>query len=177
MTFKAKVIENDQYYRLKRNIGIITLLLIPLYSVLPNAALPSNMWLFLIGMMGLAFLMYYQFVWQKNMLGLVNQRKIEITPDDISIIDKKGNKQVYSVKNADSIIVKESFKMPDENFKDIYKDLNGQPIKNYIVYKDGNGDQRFEFTIDSYYMIEQMKKLIQGWQLNGINVKTTSQTN
>ena len=104
------------------------------------------------------------------MKSLVDQRKIEITPEDISVIDKKGHKQIYPIKNAYAIILKDALKMPDETVKDIYKDLSGQPIKNYIVYKDKNGDHRFEFMIDSYYMIEQLKKLVHGWQNDGVNV-------
>ncbi|MBL0008935.1 MAG: hypothetical protein IPP25_17615 [Saprospiraceae bacterium] len=52
------------------------------------------------------------------------------------------------------------------------EELAGQPLKNFIIISKGQEKQRYDFIIDSHYMLGQFDKLIKAWILRGYPVET-----
>jgi hypothetical protein len=60
--------------------------------------------------------------------------------------------------------------MPQESIADIVQEMKGKPKQNFIIIERNEQFQKFDFLVDSYYMLKQLDKIIEQWQQRGIEV-------
>jgi hypothetical protein len=170
--FKANLIEDPEYYRLRR-----TLLLIGLpASVLGGSlSLISDIpisWtiILIIGALG-GIVIEYRL--RKGISVLARNRRIEIAPEKVVIKSRSGKvEEEIDIARVERILVKEDYMLPEENLRAIYQEMKGDAdhLKNFLILEYDDRSQNLEFIIDSYYMIEQLKKLVSHWQSAGYEV-------
>ncbi len=102
---------------------------------------------------------------------LLGHRMIEIDPDEIRIKTKNGKAtESFSPKSLDRIRVQEKYTIPHESISDMTKEVKGKPIINSISILSDQNERRFDFELDSHYMISQLEKVISGWKNQGYHV-------
>ena len=173
--FKASLIENQKYYNLKRKLLLIGI---------PSSILIGfivNFWQFpflgftviLVITIGIIFI---QNRINKRISVFSKNRGIEIDNEFIRIKSKSGDiEEQINIDSVNKIVVKNNYSIPEENLKEIFREMKGDQLKNFIIINIGGQSKKFEFTMDSYYMIEQIKKVISHWQTKGINIQTMTQ--
>jgi hypothetical protein len=170
--FKAKLIENLSYYNLKRRFTLATLISSVVSGLLFGIDHYTS--LILAGIfIAMVILLYYQVKFKKQTNHLIRNRKIEIGSERIYLKSRSGKtEEEISLSNVDRIWVQETYKMPEENFRQVLNELAGNHQKNYVIVETAGQKQKFEFSIDSFYMIEQLKKVILQWKEKGLVVET-----
>ena len=106
------------------------------------------------------------------MQSLTGQRTIEMDAEEIRI--KANNHQVatYPIQSIAGIRVRENYSIPGEEVKDFAGEFNGKVQSNYISIWADSKEQRFDFELDSHYMITQLEKVIAQWKQKGSQVIT-----
>ncbi|NNE26155.1 MAG: hypothetical protein HKN09_04880 [Saprospiraceae bacterium] len=169
MSFKAKVIESPEYYKLKRKLLWFNVFPISIF-IIPSVIVEESSLL----VIGLIVIIGYMFLVQKKLsekyIGLFDQRKLVVDKDTIGIYNKKKELlESYPLSELNSLEINTNFNMDQESHKEIIQELAGITRRNSIVLKPVG--KSFDFAFDSYYMIEQLKKLVQHWQASDINIK------
>lgn len=104
--------------------------------------------------------------------GLMGQSIIEIDKNEIRIKSKKNNTQeALNPGNMDKIVVPHEFGIAQETMKDVANEISGNPKKNYLIIYQNNKERKFDFELDSHYMIKQLNKIIDHWILNGLKIE------
>lgn len=169
--FKATLIENPNYYPLKKKllwVGIPSTLLM---GLLPNLFEMSGLMVVSIVMLFIAILTYQSGL-GKELGKILKGRKIEIDVQEIRIKSSNGIlEETMQIGPKTKIKVKDTYNFPEETTKDIYREMRGQHRKNYLIIEHDGNSRVLDFTIDSYYMIEQIKKVIAQWKVNGVDIK------
>ncbi len=180
--FKTKLIESKDFYYYRRKLLILTFASIPVYSsvygLLNISLLKSNIYAVIL-LMGVitasVFVLRKQYKLRKKTDILIKNKRIEVSDKTIQIINADKSLDVeYEINELSHLIVKDVYAIPEENIKDFIDEFRGDGRKNYIIYKTDNKSVRFDFVIDSYYMIEQLKKVVTGWKANNVRVESVS---
>ena len=177
--FKTKLIEHRAYYKLRRKLIIYALLAAAAFGLASNVIIPKymNTSSYIAGLLALLIIAFIvirkQYRLQKGIDKIIKYKKIEISEQSIRIVksDKTTDKE-YIIDNQTKIQVKDSYEMPEDHLKNIVNEISGKSIENFVIYKNDNSEVRFDFIIDSYYMIEQLKKVIASWKAKGIKVES-----
>ncbi len=172
--FRAKLIENKRYYKLRvKQMSLMFLLLIPgsivlfVYKTPPIwIAIPA-----LVLYIGTIILMVRN---QKKICSVAGNKLIEMDIDEIRIKSKKGIEEKIKLNNIEKIILKDQYSMPQETMKEVGQELTGKIKQNYIIINQDNEARRFDFEFDSYYMINQLNNLIKSWQTKEYNIEKIS---
>jgi hypothetical protein len=168
--FKGTLIENDNYYKLKSKQT--------LYIMLPSIAIgllvnfyQMPIWvtigaiIFYIGIMILT---------SKNIKKMVKiaNKKIEINSNQIVLKEKNGT-LIETIKlNSGAILkLKDTYKIPQETITELKEEIIGNVEKHYIIVNQKNIERRFDFEISSYYMLNQLKKVVQEWQKEDYSIE------
>lgn len=167
--FKAKLINDFNYYRLLRigsiigAIGIIVVLF-PFHAL----GIPIGLMLLLcIPIIGLyPYMQRHRQRFEKTFEGT----SIAMDATKITLL-KDENQRIIPIKELDKIIVLENYRIPDDGIKLMWNGFMGRPQKNFIIIEQKGERQRFDFIIDSYYGIGQIKKVIQQWIEKGMIVE------
>lgn len=161
--FKAKLIDNQNYYKLRRKQISLTIFGILSVPLIYTYQLP--IWVTGIGisLYVLAQILIYKN--RKNLNSLIGNSKIEFDEKEIRVISKKiNNKEIINLENIDKLIIKDNYSIsPDRNITRSGKELIGKPTKNYIIIHQNNKERKLDFEIDSHYMIIQLNKVIEKW--------------
>lgn len=169
--FKAKLIESEKYYQIKRR--HLLFLFLPATSVWIVSIflnLPSWFFFLIVGLFVLALI--WLFKGQKEMNLISGRKVIEIDDNEIRIKTKSGNeKERFPLIDLEKIIVKEKYAMPAENFKELKNEVLGRPDQNYIILQQKNQQRKFYFEIDSYYMTNQLNEIIRNWSARGLKIE------
>ena len=172
--FKAKIIENPTYYSLRRKLLILsTFAMIPLgfVSVSQHFHFIYSLIIFIVFIVFLIFLYKTRIKVEK----LVGERNIQISEHSIEILGKSAAiEKSFSIRDADEIIVKEKYQFPEENISEFYKEMKGDNLSNYLIIKTNGKTHKFDFIIDSHYMILQLKKIINFWTEQDITITLDS---
>lgn len=105
---------------------------------------------------------------QKRLLALSQDRTLELDDNTLRIKSKGKNPPVdINVDTFDKISISKGYGIPEESMKDIAHELSGEGRKNFIVLSTGQQTQRFDFIIESYYMLRQFEQVIDGWVKRG----------
>jgi len=169
--FKAKLIEESEYYN-KRRIKVIFYFL----PALPSAFL-INYYGFPIWVTILAIVTYVTVVVislrnQKKLTELSQERVMELD-DSILRVKSKGNLPSIDIHlNAiDKITIPNGYGIPEVSMKDIANEMSGDAKKNFIIISSSNQTQRFDFIIESYYMLRQFETTIESWVKKGYKIE------
>jgi Ca2+/Na+ antiporter len=170
MAFKAKLIEDPIYYSLKRKelfIGLIT--------AIPAALLANYferpIWIVLVAFFVYIFLLLILKNNKQEINDISGQKIIEIEADLITL-KSVHNKIIdsFDLTKSEKISLNKDFGMPQESIADIAQEMKGKPKQNFIIIEQNGEIQKFDFLVDSYYMIKQLDKIIEQWQQKGIEV-------
>lgn len=173
--FTAKLIETKQYYTYYRKLMLTTMLPGSLYIFIILALEVNLYWLFIPVVFYILLVVYMKRI-SKTVEKLSNKRKIEITYDQISILGSKGEPlQHFISSELSGIVMKKEYCIPMNSLKEIHQAFLGKSaLKNYIGIHQNGEYQQFEFILESYYMIEELKKLRSHWEESGIPIELIS---
>ena len=105
---------------------------------------------------------------QKKLMALSQDRTLELDDNTFRIKSKgKHPLVVINVNTIDRISISKGYGIPEESKKDIAHELSGEGKKNFIVVSTGQQTQRFDFIIESYYMLRQFEQTIDAWVKRG----------
>jgi len=168
--FKAKLIENYELYTKRRKIAL-WLSLIPWPMI--NIFIWNNISVLVGVLLVIANIAFFIFLYKQNKLvkNTIGDKIIEISDLQLVISSpKEGKVNEFDLQVFDTIMVPKTFEIPDDNISTYSKSVIGNSINNYIRIKDSNTDLRFDFLLDSYYMISQLENILSKLSAKGINV-------
>lgn len=109
---------------------------------------------------------------QKRLSAIVGNKQIEIDNKEIRIKSKKGIQQeIIHLNKIDKLILKDIYSMPQETIGEVVKEMSGKAKQNYLILEQNSQKRRLDFEIDSYYMVNQLDKIIKNWKANGYNIE------
>lgn len=168
--FKAKLISNSKYYKLRSKQSFLMLLPGIFIGIL------VNFYLFPAWVIALFLLTYILVLTlfsknQKLLHKMLGQKSIEIDDREIRVKSKKGGLETsIKFENVEKFMIPKTFALPQETMKDFTKELTGDPKQNYLIVQYAKTNRRFDFEIDSHYMLVQLNKVIEQWASSGHNV-------
>jgi|GEM_PF-2399271 hypothetical protein len=169
--FKANLINSPSYYKVRRFTFLMALY--PSTLVIAIILISNNYPWYLVALiflvsMGIDF---WKIRAEKKAKALSTGNQIEISDEAIRILGTSGEVvETLKVADASGILVKEAYAIPGDTLAGLFKEARGKTLQNFIVYQAGSQKVRYDFVIESYYMIEQLKKVIQSWQAKGVAV-------
>ena len=169
--FKAKLIEEQNYYTLRNDQIFLNLLpAMPMAIILNYYSVSILTTIACIAAYIIAIIAIRKN--HKLMQALIGERRIEINEKQISIQTQKGKtKEIIPIDEINEITVLEEYVIPGDTMKEHGREFLGNIEKNFIVIKKGQEEQRFDFELDSHYMIVQLNKIIEAWKANGPQVR------
>jgi len=169
--FKAKLIENESYYRLRsKQLLLIFLPAIPFGLLVNFYKIPIWLTIVMFGIYILTIILASRN--QRQMNSILGNKLIEIDEEEIRIKSKKGIQQeVIRLAEIDKLILKEKYSIPQETIKEIGSEISGNAKQNYLILQKNSKRRKFDFEIDSYFMIEQLNKIIKNWEIKGYEIK------
>ena len=161
--FKGTLIENKNYYSLRSKQL--------LYIMLPSIAIgllvnfyQMPVWITIGAIISYVAFMIMTSKNQKAMHKVANKR-IEIAQNKIELKETNGSLiETIEIENIDKLILKSDYKMAQETMKDLKEEIKGNAEEHYIILESNNKQRRLDFVIESYYMLNQFKKLVQVWE-------------
>jgi ABC-type multidrug transport system fused ATPase/permease subunit len=169
--FKAKLIENEQYYKLRSKQFILMLLPALPIGIIANFY-QIQIWITLILIAVYVLMILLMSRNQKRLNSLLGVNLIEIDENEIRVKSKNGHqKERIQLENVEKIILKDDYSIPQETIKDMSKEMKGETKKNFLIIQGENNERKFDFEFDSYYMLEELKKIIKSWEVKGFNIE------
>lgn len=168
--FKAKLIENEQYYGLRSKQLLLYLLpVIPLGIVVAFYQIPAWLAITAIGIYGLWTILFVRN--QRRINSMLGEKLVEIDGEAIRIMSKKGDQEeAINLNDVDKITLKHNYSMAQETMRDIGKELTGNMNRNYVILQHGNKERKLDFEVDSHYMLNQLSKVIKDWESKAYNI-------
>ncbi len=168
--FKAKLIKDDRYYRLRQSgkhilVGSLFIGFIVNFDRYP-------LWMTIILTVG--FLVYETFIFRrmKKFNAITDESILELSGDELRIVspDKEVSK-IFDITTLDGIAFLERYRIPEDSWRSMIDEYQGKYQKNYLIVEQDNKPQRYDFELNSYYMITQLEKFITDWTVKGYPVK------
>ena len=173
-TFKAQLIEDEGFYSVKRVITILSIVS-GFFVGLFSSSVTNKVYYVIPLLVIVGIILYFQLRYKKQMDQKLGQRKILIDLKSIEIKGKDDQSlQKIEIDSRDHIIVKDTYQIPEETLRSSLNEMAGDPTKNYIILKKNGDEHRFEFLVDSHYMITQLNKLIHLWKEKGVSITSIS---
>ena len=167
--FKAKLINTPGYHRLKRQLIIISLIILP-FLVFINP-LYHEIWPWMIPIGLIVVIGFYISFKINRRIAKMLEDQIEIDYQRIIIKDKSGKlKEEIALDAAKNIITKDVYQIPGDEIEDVYNQMRNDHLRNFLSIETDHLHRLFEFQIDSYYSIRQIEKIIQYWEESGLPV-------
>lgn len=169
--FKAKLIEDKSYYKLRSRQLIY--ILIPAFAI----GLSVNFYHIPLWASALGGVIYIAMVLimsrtRKLMSALLGNKIIEIENNQIRIKSKNGSDlETIDLDNVEKVILKKEYGLSQETLKEISLEARGKRKENFIIIEQANKQQQYDFEFDSYYMISQLEKAIEGWTKRGYKIE------
>lgn len=172
---KAKLIENKNYYTLRRKQLILTFVpsmlagLVVIFHLIP-------VWVtvLLLGLFVVAIILTVRNL--KQIHSVFGKKWIEMDREEIRIKSKKGIvEETISLHSVERIILKDEYSMPQETIKDFGNELAGNAKQNYVILHQNSQERKLDFDVDSYYMVHQLIKLIESWKMKGYSIEIINQ--
>ena len=161
--FRGALIEDQNFYKIRSQ--FLSLIILPsiLIGLLVNFYhLP--VWITVLAILAYGVLGIFTARYSKIMAKMT-QKKIEIDLDQFRLIDKEGAViEVLDLNNTQKIKIKENYSMPQETMADLKEEWEGNGEKAFIIIEQDSNERRFDFTTDSYYMLNQLKKITEQWK-------------
>ena len=170
--FKAKLITDQAYYNYRKR-SLVFLVLPAIATVLLVNFYELPVWITMLALGAYVVILYFKLKNSNRLKGAAGGGTIEIEDGLLSVKNNNGQSTLeIQLDQADKIEIPHAFGLPLESFKDMAEELAGQPLKNFIIISKGQEEQRYDFIIDSHYMLGQFDKLIKAWILRGYPVET-----
>ena len=169
--FKAKLIENESYYKLRSKQMLLMLLISIPMGILANFySMPLNLNIVMHAIYILAVIINSKN--KKLINSMLGKKLIEIDKEEIRIKSRNGTPQeVITLGAVDKLILDGDFALPQETFKELGKEMIGNGKQNSLIIHKNSKSRKLNFEFDSYYMIEQLKKVIKHWEEKGYNIE------
>jgi hypothetical protein len=167
--FKASIVEDKKYYKLRSltiYTGIVTSALIPQFFF-GNLKL-NSLWGAIV-----IFLIILEIYFSKKImnmsLSIFGKRKLFLDLNKIQVFSQKNQLQAEFIPSVvDSITILSDLDFTTQSIFTIFKkDVSGHEI----IIKKGSEVHSYLFEFDSYYMIEQLKKIIKHWKVQNIQIE------
>lgn len=170
--FKAALISDPAYYRLRRRQMLLALLpAFPLALIVSHFELP--LWIPVLAFALYVLALVWAFKNQNALARLKAQRRIEIDEREIRILTSDGQLvESISLDQVDQLRLKDNYGFAQETLGDLARELQGDAKKNYLIVDIAGRQRRFDFEIDSYYGITQLEKVIARWSERGYPVES-----
>ena len=167
--FKAKLIENEKYYKLRsKQLFLMLLPSIPIGLIANFYQSPVWLTIIMLCFYGLIILLLMKN--QRKIQAMLGNKLLEIDEEEIRIKSNKGE-EVIRLDEITKIILKDEYSIPQETIKDIRKELTGETKQNYLILQKKSKKTKLDFEINSYYMINQLNKIIQTWESKGYKIE------
>lgn len=168
--FKGTLIEDEKYYNLRSKQL--------LYILLPSIAIgllvnfyQMPIWITVGTIIFYFSIMILTSINLKRMVKMAN-KKIEINSKQIFLKEKNGNLiETITLESSAILKLKDNYKIAQETISDLKEEIKGNVEKHYIIVKQQNQERRFDFEINSYYMLNQLKKVVQQWQKEDYSIE------
>jgi len=164
--FKANLVDPVIYRQFKQKQILITLGIAVITGLTANIML-EHILLWVIGYTILIFSMAIWFIVTKRKSlsqTLPNKGIIEIDEDIIQIKSKTEKlPDVIDVYAADLIVVNNTSVKIQEGFKEMIRSIFGKSQAPHLIVQQNNHQQVFYFELSSYYKMNQLNKIIDGW--------------
>ncbi len=168
--FKAKLIENGEYYKLKNKQQLIAILLTILLGFFVNVyQLPVWLAIPIIAFYIAAMILMVRN--RRQISAVVGNKRIEIDEEQIRIKSKKGSDETIHLNRVERIMLKDEYVLPQRTIKDVGHELSGKSKQNFVILYQNNRARQLDFEVDSYYMINQLDKLIETWKQKGYHLE------
>jgi hypothetical protein len=161
--FKAKLISSPKYYSLKSKLFWLSMLSATLIGSLVNYY-KFPIWLSVL--MAILYILVHVYIYRNQKLVdlMVGQKRIEVDTNEIRIQSAKGNQQEkIMLEDVDQIVIQDKYELG--------QDMNVRPKKNFFIISQKNTERKFEFEMDSHYMINQLNKVIESWSQKGKKIE------
>lgn len=170
--FKAQLVENDSYYKLKKRSAFLMLIPIFIFQIINNLSQISP-YFTVSGLIICTFLFILLFKDSKAMKAILDKRSIEINGDQIRIKSSKGqNEESINLNKIDKLILPKSYTIQDaETFQG---SLSGKYRENFIIIEQDQQTRKLRFETDSFYMLKQLEKLVAVWESQGFTIEKTN---
>ena len=169
--FKAKIIEDLKYYKYIQW-SLILMLLFSILGGIFGGSITNSSFSIVNILLGFTFYIVFIFITyyiQKHITSQIDKKTIEISEKTISI--KSPNSEInIDLAKTDTLIVKMEYLMPGDTQKSFWNQIRGKQYRNFIIVEQDQKSNTYEFTLDSYYMIEELKKMIASWKASSFNV-------
>jgi len=172
--FKAKLIENNKYYNLKNKQLLWVVIPVILLGVI-GSLVENSVWLTIVII--ILYLLVFLFMIRNKLQinSTIGDRILEIDSKKIRIKSQKTIlEETIDLDKVEKLILKKEYVIPQERLKDVREGLEGKTTENYLIVQKDNQDRRFDFAIDTHYMITQLEKLIQSWESKGYQIERIS---
>lgn len=169
--FKAKLIDSERYYQLRRRqLMFVMMPSVLLAFIINHYHFPVWLTALLIG----AYLLVaiWAFRNQQRMHAMFGNKLLEIDDNAIRIMSKNGDQlEVIRLEDLEKIILKEEYSMPQETIREVGEEVSGKAKQNYIILQQNNQRRKLDFEMDSYFMIAQLNKAIDIWTSKGYSIE------
>jgi len=109
---------------------------------------------------------------KKQIKSVLGNKLIEIDENEIRIKSQKGGQEeIIKLNEVERLILKEEYSIPQESMKEVGEELIGSTKQNYLIIQQNNKNRRIDFSVDSYYMLKQLNKLIRNWESKGYRIE------
>lgn len=168
--FKAKLIKDDRYYRLKQNgmyliVGSIFSGFLVNFDRLP-------VWITITITVACLAYARYEYRKMKKFKTITDNSMLELSDDELRIVsEKKGENRAFDVRKLDGLVFQREYRLPEDTWRSMIGEYLGNYRKNYLIVEQDNEANRYDFELNSYYMITQLEKIIQDWTVKGYAVK------
>jgi hypothetical protein len=168
--FRAKLIENKDYYKLRRkHLLLMFLPFIPIALLVNFYQIPIWLTILMIALYVAANIIMVRN--HKQLSLILGNRLIEIGIDEIRIKSKNVTEEIIKLNKLEKILLKDEYSIHQETIKEVGQELTGKTRQNYIILHQNNKARQFDFEIDSYYMINQLNKVIESWKMKGYTIE------
>ena len=169
--FKSKLIENENYYKLKNRQTLLMLLpAIPMGLLINFYKFP--VWLTVIMFALYMALLFLLFKNGKRLNAVSDNKLIEIDESEIRIITKNGKEQeVINLAEVEKLILKEEYVMATGSVKELGEEIAGKTKQDYLILQQNKQKRQLNFEIESHYMAKQLNKIIDIWKTRGYNIE------
>ncbi|MBK9255503.1 MAG: hypothetical protein IPM42_08455 [Saprospiraceae bacterium] len=175
--FKAGLVENNQYYVWRRRVLMFGFPFALSMGFTSHILTDLPVYWVILAIITI-IIIYFEFRIQKKFKEFQPEKLIEIKDKNIILKNKNGAviREIQPEK-YENIEISLNAKLPDDSFSDLVKNIRDGYSINYIKLSNHKDNVVLNFVIDSFYMIEQLKKTAQHWKSLGYNINLVLREN
>jgi len=165
--FKAKIIQDDKYFSTKKwllNFGLIGSFLGGLSYFIFYI---ENPWMYAILLVLTLILFYIKYQFESKINHFLGKKSLAINKDFLTI-DEGNSEMTIPMKELSNLSISKELMALEVQDNALSTVRPVSELSNIFKFRTHDKEYSFHLVIDSYYMVEQLKKLIQNWEMNGM---------